>query len=249
MLRNDLIQRIVLSLTTSIQGLLIKVERCQKLLNTAIYIHIIDLYMLISSVQFSSVAQSCPTLWDPMNHSTPGLPVHHQLPEFTQTHVHWVSDAIWPSQPLSSPSPPAFDLSQHQGLFKWVSSSHRVAKVLEFQLQHQSSLTKGAKTKWQMDIEISKISGASMVAQLVKNLPAMQETWVWSLIWEDPLEEGTANHTSIRVWKIPWTEEPGQLQYMWSQRVGHDWATKHTARFQEGSRHWSGLLRYNIRKC
>ena len=72
------------------------------------------------SVQFSSVAQSCPILCDPMNRSTPGLPVHHQLPEFTQTHVHWVSDAIQPSHPLSSPSPPALNLSQHQGLFKWV---------------------------------------------------------------------------------------------------------------------------------
>ena len=82
----------------------------------------------------SSVAQSCPTLCNPMNFSTPGLPVHHQLPEFTQTHVHWVADAIQPSHPLSSPSPPAFNLSQHQGLFKWVSSSHQVAKVLEFQL-------------------------------------------------------------------------------------------------------------------
>ena len=73
-----------------------------------------------------------------MDCSMPGLPVHHQLPEFTQTHVHWVSDAIQPSHPLSSPSPPAFNLSQHQGLFKWDSSSHQVAKVLEFQLQHQS---------------------------------------------------------------------------------------------------------------
>ena len=89
-------------------------------------------------IQFSSVAQLCPTLCDPVNHSTPGLPVHHQLPEFTQTHVHWIGDAIQPSHPLSSPSPPAFNLSQHQGLFKWVSSSHQVAKILEFQLQHQS---------------------------------------------------------------------------------------------------------------
>ena len=91
-----------------------------------------------SSVQFSSVAQLCPTLCDPMNCSTPGLPVHHQLPEFTQTHVHRVGDAVQPSHPLSSPSPPAFNLSQHQGLFKWVSSSHHVAKVLELQLQNQS---------------------------------------------------------------------------------------------------------------
>ena len=88
----------------------------------------------LSSVQFSSVAQSCPTLCDPMNHSTPGLPVHHQLPEFTQTHLHWVSDAIQPSHPLSSPSPPAPNPSQHQGLFQWVNSSYDMAKVLEFQL-------------------------------------------------------------------------------------------------------------------
>ena len=88
--------------------------------------------------QFSSVAQSCLTLCNPMNRSTPGLSVHHQLPESTQTHVHWVDDAIQPSHPLSSPSPPALYLSQHQGLFKWVSSSHQVAKLLEFQLQHQS---------------------------------------------------------------------------------------------------------------
>ena len=93
---------------------------------------------LNGSVQFSSVAQLCPTLLDPMDCSTPGLPVHQQLPEFTQTHVHWVGDAIQLSHPLSSPSPPALNLSQHEGIFKWVSSSHRVAKVLEFQLQHQS---------------------------------------------------------------------------------------------------------------
>ena len=74
----------------------------------------------------------------PMDRSMPGLPVHQQLPEFTQTHVHWVGDTIQPYHLLSSPSPPAFNLSQHQGLFKWVSSSHQVAKVLEFQLQHQS---------------------------------------------------------------------------------------------------------------
>ena len=91
-----------------------------------------------NQVQFSSVAQSCPTLCNPMNHSMPGLPVHHQLLESTQTHVHWVGDAIQPSHPLSFPSPPALNLSQHQGLFQWVSSSHQVAKVLEFQLQHQS---------------------------------------------------------------------------------------------------------------
>ena len=86
------------------------------------------------SVQFSSVTQSFPTLCNPMNRSMPGLPVHHQLPEFTQTHVHQVGDAIQPSHPLSSPSPPAPNASQHQSLFQWVNSSHEVAKVLEFQL-------------------------------------------------------------------------------------------------------------------
>ena len=90
------------------------------------------------SVQFSSVAQSCPTLCDSMDCSMPSLPVYHQLLQFTQPHVHCVGGAIQPSHPLPSPSPPAFNLSQHQGLFKWVNSSHQVAKVLKFQLQHQS---------------------------------------------------------------------------------------------------------------
>jgi len=95
-------------------------------------------HTLLCTVQFSSVTQSCLTLCNPMDCSTPGLPVHHQLPEFTQTHVHWVGDAIQPPHPLSSPSPPALNLSQNQGLFKGVSSLHQVAKVLEFQLQPQS---------------------------------------------------------------------------------------------------------------
>ena len=90
----------------------------------------------ILTVQFSSVTQSCPTLCNPMDCSTPGFPLHHQLPELTQT-VCWVGDAIKPSHPLSCPSPPTFNLSQHLGLFKWVSPSHQVSKVLEFQLQHQ----------------------------------------------------------------------------------------------------------------
>ena len=85
-----------------------------------------------------SVTKSCSTLCDPMDGSTPGLLVHHQLPEFTETHVHRVSDAIQPSQSPSSPSPPAFNLSQHQSLYQWVCSLHHVAKVLEFQLQNRS---------------------------------------------------------------------------------------------------------------
>ena len=94
--------------------------------NNGICMYIFD-YIYIS--QFSSVTQSCPTLCDPMNHSMPGPPVHHQLPEFTQTHAHQVGDAIQPSHPLSSPSPPAPNPSQHQDLFQWVNSSHEVAGV------------------------------------------------------------------------------------------------------------------------
>ena len=105
---------------------------------------IIDAWLLLSLdhfeaiVQFSSIAQSCLTLFDPMNLSMPGLPVHQKLPEFTQTHAHWVSDAIQPCHPLSSPSPLAPNPSEHLGLFQWVNSSNEVARVLEFQLQHQS---------------------------------------------------------------------------------------------------------------
>ena len=90
------------------------------------------------NIQFSSVTQSCPTLCDPMNRSTPGLPVHHHLPEFTQNYVHRVRDAIQPSHPRPTPSPRVPNPSQHQSLFQWVNSSHVVAKVLEVQLQHHS---------------------------------------------------------------------------------------------------------------
>ena len=95
-------------------------------------------FIQLFSVQLSSVSQLCLTLCDAMDGSMPGFPVHHQIPELIQIHVHQVGDVIQSSHPLSSPSPLAFNLSQHQGLFKWVSSSHHVAKVLEFQLQHQS---------------------------------------------------------------------------------------------------------------
>ena len=90
------------------------------------------------SVQFRSVDQSCLTLCDLIDCSTPGFPIHHHLPELAQTHLHRIGDAIQPSHPLSSPSPPAPNPSQHHGLFQWVNSSHEVTKVLEFQLQHQS---------------------------------------------------------------------------------------------------------------
>ena len=96
-----------------------------------------------SSIQFSSAGQSCPTLCNTVDCKMPDFPVHYQLPELAQTHVHRVGDAILSSHPLSSPSPPAFNLSQHQGLFQWLSSLHQRAKVLEFELQHQFNVYSG----------------------------------------------------------------------------------------------------------
>ena len=112
----------------------------------------------------SSVAQSCPTLCNPMDCSMPGFPDHHRLSELTCTHVHWVSDVIQPSHPLSSPSPPAFNLSQHQGLFQRASSSHQVAKVLEFQLQPQSSVEYLGLISFRMDwLDLLAVQGLSRV--------------------------------------------------------------------------------------
>ena len=124
---------------------------------------------LCCSVQFSAVTQSCLTLCDPMDCSTPGLPVRHQLPELTQTHVRHVGDTIQPSHPLSPHSPPAFNLSWHQGLFQWVSSSHQVAKLLEFQFQHQPSY---------YHLKLMKVVKAS----------------IWPIISSNP-SEGTHTHT------------------------------------------------------
>ena len=93
---------------------------------------------IVRIISISSVSQSCLNLCNTMDCSMPGFPVHHQLLELAQIHVHWVGDAIQPSHPLLSPPPQAFNLSQHQGHFHWVSSSHQIAKVLEFQLQRQS---------------------------------------------------------------------------------------------------------------
>ena len=106
-----------------------------------------------SSVQFSSVQSLSRVRFfaTPWINSTPGLPVHHQLPEFTQTHIHWVSDAIQPSYPLSSPSPPIFNRAKHQGLLQWVNSSHEVAKILEFQWisgKHILNFTRIVKWYW-----------------------------------------------------------------------------------------------------
>ena len=113
--------------------------------------------MTIRSDQIRSIAQSCPTLCNPMNRSTPGLPVHHQLPEFTRTHVHRVSDAIQPSHPLSSPSPPAPNASQHQSLFQWVNSSPEVAKVAQIINSLLQKLKKVGKTTRPFRYELNQI--------------------------------------------------------------------------------------------
>ena len=101
--------------------------------------------------EFSSVAQLCPTLWNPMDCSTLGFPIYHQLPELSQTHVHWLRDVIQPPHPLLSPSPDAFNLFQHQGLFQWISSLHQVAKILEFRLQHRPSSEYSGLISFRMD--------------------------------------------------------------------------------------------------
>ena len=117
-----------------LKSLLMKVKEESEKVGLKFSLRELKSWHLVPSVQISSVAQLCPTLCDPMNHSTPGFPVHRQLPEFAQTHIHRVSDAIQPPHPLLSPSPPTPNPSQHQSLFQWVNSSPDVAKVLEFQL-------------------------------------------------------------------------------------------------------------------
>ena len=102
-------------------------------------------------VQFSPVAQSCLTLCDPMDCSMPGLPIHNQLPEFTQTHVHGVGDAIQPSHPLSFPFPPALNLSQHQGLFQWVSIYIRWPKYWSFSFKISPSIEYSELISFRMD--------------------------------------------------------------------------------------------------
>ena len=108
-----------------------------------------------------------------MDCSMPGFPVHHQLPELAQTHVHWVGDAIQPSHPLFSPSPPAFNLSQHQSLFKWISSSHQVAKVLEFQLQYQSF-------QWTLRIDLLQ---DGLVGFFIRSHQSLSRVWLFATPW------------------------------------------------------------------
>ena len=162
-----------------------------------------------------------------MDCSTPGFPVLHYPLEFAQTHIHWVGDAIQPSCLLSPPSPPAFNLSQHQGLFQWVGSLYQVAKELKLQLQHRSfqfrvdflwnwlvwspccprdsQEASSAPQFENINSLVLSLLWATLVAQKVKNPPAMRETWVRSLGWEDPLEKEMATHSSILTWRIPWT--------------------------------------------
>ena len=119
----------------------------------------------ISSVQFSSVAQSCLTLCNPIDCSTPGIPVHHQLPEFTQTHARWLSDTIQPSHPLSSPSPPTFNLSQPQCLFKWLSSLHQVAKYWSYSF----SISPSNEYSWMISFRMNWLNLLA-VQRTLKNL-------------------------------------------------------------------------------
>ena len=176
-------------------------------------------FIHVGSVQFSSVTQSCSTLCDLMDCSMPGLPFHHQLLELTQTHVHWVGDAIKSSHPLSSPSPPTFNLSQHQGLFKWVSSSHQVSKVLEFQLyscdllldHFQFALIHGPNIPGSYAILLFTASNLASITSPIHN-------WVLFFLWlhpfifsvlqsfllssNTPLYEYTTFYLSIHSWFV-----------------------------------------------
>ena len=181
---------------------------------------------IFSSVQFSWSV--CPTLYDPMDCSTPGFPVHHQLSEPAQTHVRWVGDAIQPSHPLPSLSPPAFNLFQHQILFKWVSSSHQVAweyyYVTNSTLTFASSVNTTPSTTSPWASVFLPVRGFPD-ASAVKKAPANAGD-VNSIPGLDPLEKEMATYYIILAWRIPWTEEPGGLQSMESKRVRHNWATK-----------------------
>ena len=186
----------------------------------------------ISSVQFSSVAESCPTVCNPMNHSTPGLPAHHQLLEFTQTHAHRVSDAIQPSHPLLSssllpPIPPSIRVFSNE------SALHiRWPKYWSFSFSISPSNEHPGLISFRMDwLDLLAAQGTlKSVFQHHSSKASMQDTWVQSLGREDLLEKGLVAHSSILKFHGQWMEEPGWLQSMGSQRVGHNWAT-HTHTF------------------
>ena len=158
------------------------------------------------SVQFSSVAQSYPTLRDPMNHSTPGLPVHHQLPEFTQTHVHRVGDAIQPSHRRSSPSPPALNLSQHQGLFQWVSSSHEWPKYWSFSFSIIPSKEIPGLISFRMDwLDLLAVQGTlkSLLQSypqliIIFSFPVAHLSCLVSVLWFLPSSELTSSSNLVQ---------------------------------------------------
>ena len=157
--------------------------------------------MTIYSLQFSSVAQSCPTFCDPMNRSTPGLPVHHQLPELTQTHIHRVSDAIQPSYSRSSPSPPARKIittlfsGSKKGLFLMCAS----VLSLKGGIRCHSACCMYQVCPWLIGI-----------------------VWITPFILDKIREKAMVTHSSTLAWKIPWMEESGRLQSMGLLGVGHD---------------------------
>ena len=197
-----------------------------------------------------SVAESCPTLCDPVDCSVPGFPVLHYLLEFAETCVYWVDDTMQSSYPLSPLSPSALFpsirvfSSESARPIRWpkywsfsfsISASNEYSRLISFRidlcdllavqgalkslLQHHSSKTSILQGKAFFMVQLSHL-WASLVAQLVKNPPAVRETWVWSLGWEDPLEKGMAIHSSVLAWRIPWT-----VYSMGLQRVRHYWVT------------------------
>ena len=139
-----------------------------------------------------------------MDYTTPGFPVLHQLQELVQMHLHQVSDSIQPSHPLCSPSLPALNLAQHQGLLRWVSSSHKVAKYWSFSFSISPSNEYSGVISFRIDkSNLLAVQGTlNLMSQLVKNLSAVRETWVPSLGWEDPLKKGKATHSSTLAWRI-----------------------------------------------
>ena len=164
---------------------------------------------MCSLVQFRSVAQSCLTLCDPMNCSTPGLRVHHQLLESTQTHVHWVVDAIQPSHPLSSPSPPALNLSQHQGLFQWVSS---------FSFNIIPSKEHPGLISFRMDwLDLLAVQGTleSLLQHHNWKVSVLRRSAFFIVQLSYPPEKGMANHFSILALRTPWTVWKGKKIEHW----------------------------------
>ena len=151
-------------------------EKCLKKTYLCVRVHvIISLRQFLRSLRSQSL-QSCLTLFNPMDCSTPVLPFHHQLPELAQSHVCRVGDAIQPSQPLSAPSPPAFNLSQHQGLFQWVGSSHQVVKVLELQLSIRPSKEYSGLISFRIDwLDLLEVQGTleSSPAPQFKNITSL----------------------------------------------------------------------------